>query len=404
MPNISQQQPREPFRAYLSRRDLLSLGAKGFALALFSIFTREGNAAGLLSTTLRPQAVKETLDLKIAQMLMVGFHGSELTAANPVVRDVRDRGVGGLFIHDYATPTGARYSNVRSPAQLAALTGALQALAPLPLLISTDQEGGQVARLKTKYGFPATVSQQYLGNLNKLAITRHYAQGTAKALANAGVNLNLAPVVDLNSNPSNPVIGKLWRSFSANPVTVTKHALEVIEAHRKQGVLCTLKHFPGHGSSRADSHLGFVDVTHTWSQNELQPYEQIIKAGKCDLVMTAHIFNANLDPTLPATLSKKTITGILRDKLGYTGVVISDDMSMKAIAAHYSLERALLLTITAGVDIISITPTRVYQTDQVSRATAIIKRLVQNGTISSERIDQSYARIKRLKQGLRISD
>lgn len=383
----------------LSRRRFLALAGGSLAYAL-QLATGKAQAASSNVGQRRASSDEATLDYKIAQMLMIGFTGGYLSPTNPVVRDIRDRGVGGVYLIDYSTPATAAYSNVRSPAQLAALTAGLRSLAkgwPLPLLVGTDQEGGQVARLKTKYGFPPSVTQQYLGALNNLATTHRYALTTARALAAGGLNLNLAPVVDLNTNPANPVIGRLGRSFSADPVIVANHALEVIKAHHEQGVVCTLKHFPGHGSSRSDSHLGFVDVTGTWSRTELQPYAKIIAAGQADLIMTAHIFNANLDPDLPATLSNRTVAGILRGQLGYNGVVISDDMQMKAISGRYTLEQALRLSINAGVDMITLSPTRVYQPDLASRPIAIIKGLVQSGAISEERIEQSYGRIKALK-------
>lgn len=386
----------------LSRRRFLTLAGGGLAIAA-QVITGKAWAAHANTPQNRPSADDATLDYKIAQMLMIGFTGGEIGPTNPVVRDIRDRGVGGVYLIDYSTPATVQYSNVRSATQLKALTASLQGLAkgwPLPLLIGTDQEGGQVVRLKTKYGFPATVTQQYLGYLNKLATTRQYALTTAKTLSSNGLNLNFAPVVDLNTNLNNPVIGRVGRSFSADPSIVASHSLEVIKAHHEQGVMTTLKHFPGHGSSRSDSHLGFVDVTGTWSKTELQPYSRIIAAGQCDLVMTAHIFNANLDPSLPATLSKATVTGLLRGQLGYNGVVISDDMQMKAISSRYTLEQALRLSINAGVDMITLSPVRVYQPDLASRPIAIIKGLVQSGAISEARINQSYERIKALKARL----
>ncbi len=400
----SEQNPdTAPTTPRLSRRRFLGLAGGSLALAVQSIAGKAWAASSNVPQG-GPLAGEETLDYKIAQMLMIGFTGGEISPTNPVVRDIRDRGVGGVYLIDYDRPTTAVYSNVRSPAQLKALTAGLQGLAkscPLPLLIATDQEGGQVARLKTKYGFPATVTQQYLGYINNLRTTRQYALTSARTLAVGGLNLNFAPVVDLNTNPNNPAIGSLGRSFSASPEIVANHSLEVIKAHHEQGVLCTLKHFPGHGSSRSDSHLGFVDVTGTWSRTELQPYAKIIAAGQCDLVMTAHIFNANLDPNLPATLSNRIVAGILREQLDYKGVVISDDMQMKAISSRYTLEQALRLSINAGVDMITLSPTRVYQPDLASRPIAIIKGLVQSGAISEARIEQSYARIKALKGKLR---
>lgn len=380
-----------------SRRRFLTLAGGGLALAMQAL---AGRAWAVSSEERASAAKQETLDYKIAQMLMIGFSGSTLSAGNPVVRDVRDRGVGGVFLMDY---NGSPISNITSPAQLKTLTAGLRDLAsgwPLPLLIAVDQEGGQVARLKTRYGFPATASQQYLGSRNDLAATRGQAQTTARTLASHGINLNFAPVVDVNANPYNPVIGGKARSFSSSPGVVANHSLEVIKAHREQGVFCTLKHFPGHGSSTADSHLGFVDVTDTWSEKELQPYQQIIGAGECDVVMTAHIFNSRLDPNHPATLSFKVVNNLLREKLGFWGVVLSDDMQMRAISSHYNLQQALGLSISAGVDMITISPARAYQTDLASRAIDIIKGFVISGVISETRIEESYTRIKRLKERL----
>jgi beta-N-acetylhexosaminidase len=268
------------------------------------------------------------------------------------------------------------------------------------LFVAVDQEGGNVARLKERYGFRRTVSQQYLGSRDDLLVTRLFGLLTAETLAGSGINLNLAPVVDLNTNPDNPVIGRLGRSFSADHVAVTNHSLEVISAHHTQRVLTTLKHFPGHGSSREDSHLGFVDVTYTWSPLELEPYDKIIKAGLCDVVMTAHIFNANLDPDLPATLSEKTIGGLLRGRLNYDGVVMTDDLQMKAISDHYSFEDTIELAIHAGVDILTIGNNLMYGPGTARRAVAIISSLVQSGRIPPERIEQSYQRIMRLKAWL----
>ena len=232
---------------------------------------------------------------------MVGFRGLALTNDDPIVADIQTRHIGGVFLFDFDVLTNKPVRNIQSPAQVKALVASLQKIAPTPLLIGIDQEGGKVARLNEKHGFPPTVSEQYLGALNDLKVTRQYADQTATLLSQLGINLNLAPVVDLNTNPNNPVIGKVERSFSADPTIVTNHARQVIEAHHARAVMTTLKHFPGHGSSTSDSHQGFVDVTDTWSPKELEPYKNIIRAGQADVIMTAHIFNAKLDANVPAT-------------------------------------------------------------------------------------------------------
>lgn len=329
---------------------------------------------------------------------MVGFRGLAIGDDDPIVQDIRDYHLGGVVLFDYDVPTRTPVRNIESPEQVRTLVETLQSAATIPLLIAVDQEGGIIARLKEKFGFPPTLSHQLLGAKNDLAFTYDQATRMAHTLAKLGINLNLAPVVDLNTNPDNPIIGAYERSFSANPDIVTNHALEFIKAHHRQGVLCTLKHFPGHGSSTGDSHLGLVDVTDSWSRLELDPYANIIQAGQADAVMTAHVFNANLDSENPATLSKSTITGLLRQELNYDGVVISDDMQMGAIANRYGFETALQATIEAGVDIIAIANNSVYEEDITARTVDIIKQMIRTGHISEARIDESYQRIQQLKR------
>jgi beta-N-acetylhexosaminidase len=341
------------------------------------------------------------LDFKVAQMIMLGFRGLDLSSDNPIVADIRDRQIGGVFLFDYDVALDSPVRNIRSPLQVRMLTSALQKLSRVPLLIGIDEEGGSVARLDERHGFPATVSAQSLGKANNLETTHAAAARMARTLADHGINLNLAPVVDVNTNPDNPIIGRLGRSFSADPAVVSAQALEFIKAHRVEGVLCTLKHFPGHGSSRADSHLGFVDVTTTWSPTELDPYKLLLRSGQVDAIMTAHIFNAKLDPDLPATLSRLVLTGILRNDLGYDDIIMSDDMDMKAISAYYGFERAVQLTVQAGVDILSFANQLVYHPDTAARAIATILGLVRDGSISPTRIEQSYQRIARLKARLK---
>src|SRR5512136_791325 len=330
-----------------TRREFLRLGGAGIgALALLPAWQFLPISTG--------KPTEPELDVKIGEMILAGFRGYALSDKNPIIADLKDRYVGGVVLFDYDVAYGKYKRNIKSPEQLAALDEELQAATPAPpLLISVDQEGGRINRLKPAYGFPPSYSQQYLGTMNDLEFTHECAETTASTLKSAGINLNLAPVVDLNVNPDNPIIGKYERSFSADPDIVTAHSLEVIKAHHEYGVLTTLKHFPGHGSSTGDSHQGFVDVTDTWSEVELEPFRNIIQAGMCDVVMTAHIFNEHLDPDYPATLSYPTISGILRERLGWDVVVITDDMGMGAITQYYGFETAIELAVKAGADILA---------------------------------------------------
>jgi beta-N-acetylhexosaminidase len=206
-------------------------------------------------------------------------------------------------------------------------------------------------------------------------------------------------VVDLDVNPTNPIIGALDRSFSADPAVVTEQAEAFIAGHRARGVRTTLKHFPGHGSSTGDTHLGVVDVTDTWSAVELEPFRNVVRDGLADAVLTAHVFNATLDPEHPATLSRPTITGILREQIGWDGVVISDDMQMGAIREAYGHADAVRLAILAGVDVLTIAQQQVYEEGIVERTIDLIEGFVRDGSVSEERIDASYARVQALKLG-----
>ncbi|MFN3344918.1 MAG: glycoside hydrolase family 3 protein [Chloroherpetonaceae bacterium] len=342
----------------------------------------------------------DSLDLKIGQLLMVGFRGVAVSDTSPIVQDIRLGRIGGVVLFDYDVLQKKSGRNIQSPSQVKSLCAALQSYSPTPLLIAIDEEGGKVNRLKPKYGFPQTVSAAYLGRLHSLDSTRLYATRTATLLSELGINLNFAPVCDVNVNPQNPVIAKLERSFSSNPDSVAMHATTVVEAHRARHVLTALKHFPGHGSSTSDSHLGFVDVSCTWRRDELTPFQTLISQGNAEIVMTAHIFNAAWD-TLPATLSKKVIQGMLREELNFDGVVCSDDMQMKAIAAHYGLAEALKLALNAGVDMLIFGNNLDYDEHIAETACTLIKEMVSRGEIAQARIDDAYWRVMRLKSRLR---
>ena len=193
-------------------------------------------------------------------------------------------------------------------------------------------------------------------------------------------------------------LGAIQRSFSADPDIVTEHAGIVVEEHQRRGIRTVLKHFPGHGSSTTDSHLGMTDVTNTWSGIELQPYSNMIASGHCDAIMTAHVFNRNLDPDWPATMSAKIIGGLLRHQLGYDGLVISDDMQMGAIADNYTFATALEHAINAGVDMIILSNNgATFDENIATEAVDTIFAAVQEGRIHRDRIDEAFARIRRFR-------
>jgi len=343
------------------------------------------------------------LEEKIGQMLLAGFRGYEISESHPIARDLAEHNLGGVILYDQemadATRTGR---NIKSRRQVKALVASLQRRARTPLLVAIDQEGGQVNRLKPAYGFAETISHEELGTINRPEQTFAQAERTARTLLDLGINLNLAPVVDLNAGLENPIIAGKGRSFSSDPGLVARHALEFARAHRRHGIMTCAKHFPGHGSARGDTHLGAVDVTGYWTEQELIPFQRLIQAELCDVIMTAHVFNARLDPDRPATLSRRVLGGLLRGRLGFEGVILSDDMEMKAIADGYSLEEAVRHGIQAGLDVLCFGNNMKFDPDIGAKAAGIIRGLVERGEISEARIDESFRRVQRLKHKYKL--
>jgi beta-N-acetylhexosaminidase len=255
-----------------------------------------------------------------------------------------------------------------------------------------------VNRLKTRYGFPRSVDAQYLGALNQPDTSFFYAALAAKTLSSMGINVNFAPVVDVNINPQCPVIGKIKRSFSADPERVAQEAAIVYKAQQQHDIISVYKHFPGHGSALGDSHLGFTDVSLTWKESELLPYKALLGLGLCDAVMSAHVFNSRFDTLWPASLSSQTINGLLREQIGWQGVVFSDDMMMGAITDNFGFEVAIKQALLAGVDVLVFSNNiKTYDPAIASKAVACIKKLVNEGQIPWSVVTNSYLRILKLK-------
>ncbi|HEX2766778.1 MAG TPA: glycoside hydrolase family 3 N-terminal domain-containing protein [Candidatus Limnocylindria bacterium] len=347
------------------------------------------------SPTAVPSEVAPLRD-KIARLLLIGFRGTTADEASTTIADIRERKLGGVLLFDVDQPTGG-VRNVVSPEQVAALTGALQDAAGGSLIVAIDQEGGRVARLNERHGFPPTRSAAVLGATGDPSVTGRAAAAMAQTLSTAGVTLNLAPVVDLNLNPANPVIGALDRSFGADANLVVAHASAFIAAHRELGVHTALKHFPGQGSATGDTHTGFVDVTGTWTRAELAPFDRLIEAGSVDAVMTAHIFEATLDPEVPATLSRRVVTDLLRGELGWDGPTISDDLQMGAIAERFGYEEALRRALLAGIDLLLVANQQTFVEDLVTRTVDIVERLVSDGEVPVEVIDAAEERVRSLR-------
>lgn len=337
----------------------------------------------------------DSLDIKIGQMIMLGINSrTSIEQNDPLLQDIRDQKLGGIVLFE------KNISPAESKTNLQNLIRNIQGQASIPLFVTIDEEGGLVHRLKEKYGFVSMPSAAYLGKLDNMDSTLFYNRRLAKELTELGINFNYAPTLDMAVNPENKVIVKRERSFSLFPDVVARHAMACIMAHHENGVKTILKHFPGHGSSSADSHEGIVDVSSTWEFNELFPYYYVLKSGSYDAIMTAHIINKNWDDSyLPATLSHKVVSGMLRGLLGFKGVIFSDDMQMGAISKNYGLEKALELAVNAGVDVVMFGNNVSKETKPISAAEAhaAIKKLVKKKKISVERINEAYQRILLLK-------
>lgn len=345
-----------------------------------------------------------TLRNKIGQMLIMGFNGCELNGHSPVAQWLSNDGLGGVLLFDKDLHTDLYGKNLKNQAQIKHLNHQLDNYAAqnaraqdIPLIKALDYEGGAVDRLTKVPDCMTTIAAADQAKLPVDALVEEVSQ-MAATLKSLGFNLNFAPVVDLNLNEQEGIIGRLNRSFSADPEVVSQVAGQFVEIFSRYGIACAYKHFPGHGSAVGDTHEGFVDITETFKTEELEPYRQLLRdVYKPVMVMTAHVVNKNLDATgLPATLSHKILTGLLRESIGYDGVIISDDLQMQAISKHYSLEDALCLTINAGADMMIFA-------NQLGTITApqvidIVEQLVLTNKIDVQRIDDAYRRIMRLKQ------
>ncbi|PJE15821.1 glycoside hydrolase family 3 N-terminal domain-containing protein [Legionella sp.] len=336
---------------------------------------------------------------QIGQMLIMGFAGAAIDDQSPVANWLSRDGIGGVLLFDYDLINQRQGKNLVDKAQIKQLTHQIRAYAKQPPapFIAIDYEGGAVDRLRHIPGCITTKKPIELTMLSETALQAEIEK-MAETVKSLGFNLNFAPLVDLNLSQEQGIIGRLGRSFSSEPAQVGRLAKKFVEIFSEHGITCCYKHFPGHGSAIGDTHEGFVDVTETFQPNELEPYSQLLNQHKYPMmIMTAHVINRKLDTGgLPATLSKSILTGILREKLGFDGVIISDDLQMQAISNHYSLDEALRLTINAGADMVILA----NQLGEITAPEVIdrIEELVHNNAIERIRIEQAYQRILKLKQ------
>lgn len=343
------------------------------------------------------------LDAMIGQMVMVGFRGDGTPPLGPELRgvldDIRTGRIGGVIFFDRDWQTKKRGRNITATAQLAKLSALLQKNAPIPLFIAVDQEGGRVQRLRPEHGFPATPSASELGK-DTFEQTRKAAATMGQSLMALGITVNFAPVADVAVRPDSPAIGALGRAFSGNAKDSAGHAKAFMDGLAQAGIIGSYKHFPGHGSAVADSHKKLTDITATWRDEELALYKTLPPNGPF-MVMTGHLMHATFDPEYPASLSHAITTGLLREKLGWRGVVITDDLEMDAIDLFYSMDERIRLAINAGVDIILFGNNLRHHPEQGRRVHAAIRRLVDSGAVPPERIAESWLRIRELKTVMR---
>lgn len=280
-----------------------------------------------------------TLEEKVGQVLMVNFRGE--VANEDAQTLIQETHVGGIIYYNWA-------NGLTSPQQVLNLSASLQQLAAIPLLIAADQEGGKVARLKT--GFTIFPGNKALGDTNDPSIAEQAAFAMGQEMRAVGVNMNLAPVVDVNVNPKNPIIGK--RAFSDSPEIVTAFGKAAVNGYHKAGMITTLKHFPGHGDVEVDSHTDLPIVNKTMeqlSQVELLPFSKILDT---DAIMTAHILVPALDEENCSTLSKKTLS-YLKDSLGFKGLIIADSLVMEGVLKQCkTVDEAAIRALNAGCDML----------------------------------------------------
>lgn len=283
--------------------------------------------------------------------------------------------------------------NIASPEQLAALTAQLRAERG-DVLVAIDEEGGDVTRLEVRAG-SSYPGNHALGAVDDPELTREVAHDLGRRLAACGVNLNWAPSADVNSNPDNPVIGV--RSFGADPALVARHTAAYVTGLQAAGVAACTKHFPGHGDTATDSHhaLPRIDASaRELAERELPPFRAAIAAGS-RAVMSAHILVPALDPDHPATLSRRILTGLLRDELGYDGLIVTDGMEMQAISATYGIERGSVLAIAAGADAICVGG-GLADDDTVRRLRDALVTAVRAGDLPEERLAEAAERVRAL--------
>lgn len=329
-----------------------------------------------------------SLDEKIGQMIIVGFNGDNIRSFGfkRVLKKIKQNEISGVILFK---------KNIKDKESLIEMNEKILLSSDTAPFIAIDNEGGIVQR----YDFIRHKSAKEISKFSENEARKHYSNmvNFEKELK---INLNFAPCVDLNINKAS-IINKKERSYGDDADTVSKYAKIFIEEHNKENIITSIKHFPGHGSVKGDTHKGFVDATETFSKNEIEPYINLKNYDKLNMVMVSHIFNSNFDKNYPASLSEKTVKGILKDEIGFNGVVVSDDYDMGAILNNYSLKETVVLAVNSGIDLMVFSGNLKRKERNISsKIHKIIKKEIKKGNIKQEDIDNSYIKIMALKSQL----
>ena len=318
------------------------------------------------------------LEKEVARLFCVGFPGTEMPAE---MVELQKRGVAGAILFR---------RNVESPRQFASLCAELKRKAGRPFLTSIDQEGGRVMRLRAP--FTELPTMRAVGATGDVGLAEELGFVLGSELRAVNVDLDYAPVLDVDTNPGNPVIGD--RSFSSSAAEVGRMGASLLRGLQRAGVAACGKHFPGHGDTSQDSHHELPRLPHSLERLEsveLPPFEEAIRAGVAS-IMTAHVIFEPLDPRYPATMSRPALDGILRDRMGFDGVVISDDLEMKAIADHYGIEEAVVRGVLAGVDLFLVC----HHAEVQHRAIDALADAVRRGDVPLARVREARRRVDAL--------
>ena len=329
-----------------------------------------------------------TIEEKIGQLIFAGIDGTTMTHETRQL--IHDYKVGGIIL--FANNMTSHKQTIELLQQIKNANEQNK----LPLFLGVDQEGGRVERLSEEIKkLPAAMR---VGEQDNPDVSFEFGKLLSQQVKLYGFNLNFAPVLDINSNPNNPVIGE--RSFGNTAEMVSQHGIKVMEGIQSKNIIPVIKHFPGHGDTDTDSHFELPQVDKNLPElesQELIPFKRAIEAG-ADMIMTAHILLPHIDPDYPATISKKVIHDLLREKLNFTGVIITDDMTMQGLTDHFEIGQAAVQSIQAGSDIILVA----HEYETIFSVYDALKTAIENDEINEDRLDESLERIIKLKEDYQL--